>query len=48
MVMKVRRPECEEQPSTPRSLNIATNQFTMLLAFIRPPRAETITGDLSP
>src|SRR5271168_4084701 len=31
-VMKLRRPECEEQPSNPSALNSATNQLTTELA----------------
>src|SRR6516165_10703289 len=43
-VMKLRRPECDEQPSKPSSWNSATNQLTMLFAFRCDPRYERITG----
>src|SRR4051812_30201972 len=44
LVMNVRRPECDEQPSKPSSRNITTNQFTMLFAVIGPPRSEQTIG----
>ena len=43
-VMKLRRPECDEQPSKPSSLNSAANQLTTLLALRCEPRYERITG----
>jgi hypothetical protein len=43
-VMKVRRPECDEHPSKPSSLNSAANQLTTLVGRKQPPRAERMTG----
>src|ERR1700733_11794188 len=42
--MKVRRPECDEHPSKPSSLNSAANQLTTLVGRKQPPRAERMTG----
>src|ERR1700677_3368992 len=44
--MKLRRPECDEQPSKPNSLNSVTNQLTTLFAFRWDPRYERITGPI--
>jgi hypothetical protein len=43
-VMKVRRPECDEQPSKPRSEKSAANQLTTLVGRKWPPRVERMTG----
>ena len=43
-VMKLRRPECDEQPSKPSCWNSATHQLTTVLAFRCDPRYERITG----
>lgn len=43
-VMNVRLSECEEQPSIASAANSATNQWTMLLGFIAPPRNDRTIG----
>jgi hypothetical protein len=43
-VMKVRRPEWDEQPLKPSFLNRAANQLTTLVGRKQPPRAERMTG----
>ena len=45
---EVRRPECDEQPSSSSSANIVTNQLTMLFAVISPPRSERMIGPKRP
>jgi hypothetical protein len=42
--MKVRRPECDEQPSRPIARNVRANHSTMLAARMRPPRSEVTMG----
>jgi len=44
--MKLRRPECDEQPSKPRSEYNVRNQFTMEFAFKCEPRYERIIGPM--
>ena len=42
--MKVRRPECDEQPCKPMDRNALANQHTMLTGIIGLPRWERMTG----
>jgi hypothetical protein len=45
--MKVRWPECDEQPSKPSALYARLNQTTMLSGVMGPPRSERMTGPLT-
>src|ERR1019366_6225216 len=42
--MKVRRPECDEQPSNPKLANKTVNHVTMLVGGMPTPRIERTTG----